>query len=82
MRPPRLPGERREPEARQQIREVPRVQSGGILLQGARRAAPGRARELVRGADSDLRLPDVQEASRSQNKVSAVQGGEVLQRGA
>jgi hypothetical protein len=78
MRPPGVPGERRGSETRLQIREVSRVQSGDLLLQGARRAAPGRAREPVRRADSYVRLPNVQEASGSQNQVSAVQGGGVL----
>jgi hypothetical protein len=79
MRPPGLPSKRCRPAGRQQIREVSRVQSGGVLLQGARRAAHGRARESVQGADSDLRLSDVQEASRRRYQVSAVQGGDVLQ---
>ena len=79
MRPPSVPGERRGPEARQQIREVSRVQSGDLLLQGPRRAAHGRARESVRRADSDLRLPEVHKAGRHRCQVSAVQGGDVLQ---
>ena len=56
---------------------VCRVQSGAVLLQGPRRATPARARELLRRADSGLRLPGVRGTGRSQ--VSPVQGGDVLQ---
>ncbi len=79
MRLPAVPGERRGPEARQQIREVSRVQSGDLLLQGPRSTAHGRAREPVLGADADLRLPEVHGAGRHRCQVSAVQGGDVLQ---
>ena len=75
-----MPGERRGPEARRKIQKVSRVQSGDLLLQGPRRAAPVRARESVRRADSGLRLPEVQEASRHRHQVSPVQGGDVLLR--
>ena len=58
---------------------MPRVQSGAVLLQGTRCAAHGRARESVQGADSDLRSPDVQEASRCRCQMSPMQGGDILQ---
>jgi hypothetical protein len=79
MRPPSLPGERRGPEGRRQIREVPRVQSGDLLLQRPLRAAHGRARESVQGADSDLRLLGLRGASVRESCVPAVQCGDVLQ---
>ena len=79
MRLPCVPGERRGPEARRKVQEVSRMQSGDLLLQGPRRAALSRAREPVRGADSDLRLPELQGAGRHRYHVSAVQGGDVLQ---
>jgi hypothetical protein len=82
MRPPRVPGARCGPEAWQQIREVSRVQSGDLLLQGSRRAAHARAREPVRGADSDLRLSGLWGACIRESQVSPVQGGDVLQQGA
>ena len=54
-----VPGERRGAEHRR-TQEVPRVQSGVVLLQGPRRLAHVRAREeSVRRADSGLRLPEV-----------------------
>jgi ribosomal protein L16/L10AE len=59
--------------------QVSRVQSGVVLQQGARRAAHARARESLRRADSDLRLPEVQGTSRRRYHVSPVQGGDVLQ---
>ena len=79
MRLPGVPGERRGPEARRKIQEVSRVQSGDLLLQGPRRAALSRARESVRGAESDLRPPELQGAGRYRYLVPAVQGGDVLQ---
>jgi hypothetical protein len=78
MRLPAMPGERRGPEAWQQICEVSRVQSGDLLLQGPRRRAPVRARGPVRGADSDLRLSEVRGVSRHRCQVSSVQSGDVL----
>jgi hypothetical protein len=78
MRLTGVPGERRGPEARREVQEVSRVQSGDILLQGPRRAALSRARESLRRADSDLRLSEVQGASRCRYHVSPVQGGDVL----
>ena len=74
-----VPGKRRGPGPRGKIQEVPRVPGGNLLLQEPRRAALSRARESVRGADSDLRLPEVQGTSRYRYHVSAVQGGDVLQ---
>ena len=56
-----------------------RVQSGTVLLHGARHAAHARAQELLQRADSDLRLPEVRGTSRCRHHVSAVQGGDVLQ---
>ena len=80
MRLAGVPGEWRRPEARREIQEVSRVQSGDLLLQGPRHAAHVRAQESVRGADSGVRLPEVREASRHRHQVSAVQGGDVLLR--
>jgi hypothetical protein len=60
----RLPGVPGEGKGRGGPAQVCRVQSGAVLLQGARRAARARARELLRRADSGLRLPEVQGASR------------------
>ena len=51
--------------------------SDAVLLQGPRRAAPARARELLQRADANLRLPGMRGAGRGQ--VPAVQGGAVLQ---
>ena len=79
MRLAGVPGERCGPEARRKVQEVSRLQSGDLLLQGPCCAALSRARESVRGADSDLRLPEVQKASRHRHQVSAMQGGDVLQ---
>ena len=79
MRLPGVPGERRGPQARRKVQEVSRVQGVNILLQEPRRAALSRARESVRGADSDLRLPELQGTGRHRYLVSAVQGGDVLQ---
>ena len=79
MRLPCVPGERRGPEARRKIQEVPRLQSGDLLLQGPCCKALSRARESVRGANSDLRPPELQGTGRHRYLVSAVQGGDVLQ---
>ena len=79
MRLSGVPGESCGPRAWREIQEVSRVQSGDLLLQGPRRAALSRARESVRGADSDLRPPELQGAGRYRYLVSAVQGGDVLQ---
>jgi hypothetical protein len=57
---------------------VCRVQSGVVLLQGPRRAALARARELLRRVNPNLRLPGVRGTGRSQ--VSPVQGVDVLQK--
>ena len=73
-----VPGERRGAEPRG-TQEVPRVQSGVVLLQRPRRTAHGRARESVRGADSGLRLPEVRKTRRRRRHMSPVQGGDVLQ---
>jgi hypothetical protein len=69
-------------EGRRGPAQVRRVQSGVVLQQGARRAAHARARELLRGADSDLQLTGVRGSSVRACHVSAVQGGDVLQQGA
>ena len=77
MRVPGVPG---QVQGRIGLAQVCRVQIGVVLLQGPRRAALARARELLRGADSALRLPGVQGASRrGPCHVSSVQGGDVLQ---
>jgi hypothetical protein len=59
--------------------QVRRVQSGVVLQQGARCAAHARARELLRGADSCLRIAGVRGASIRACHVWPVQGGDVLQ---
>ena len=76
MRVPGVPG---QGGGRGNTAQVCRVQSDPVLLQGPRRAAHARARELLRRADSGLRLPEVRGASRCRYHVSAVQGGGVLQ---
>jgi hypothetical protein len=74
----RLTGMRSQGEGRGGPAQVSRVQSGIILQQGARRAAPARIREPVRRADSDLLPPDVQGSSKSRRPESPVQDGDVL----
>jgi hypothetical protein len=66
-------------EGRGDSAQVCRVQIGAVLLQGPRRSALARTRELLRRADSALRLPGVHGASRCRHQVSPVQGGDVLQ---
>jgi hypothetical protein len=75
----RLTGVRGQGEGRGGPAQVSRVQSGAVLLQGARRTAQVRAREPVRRADSNLRPLEVQEAGRSRRQVSPMQGGDILQ---
>jgi hypothetical protein len=78
----RVPGVWGQDEGRGGPTQVRRVQSGVVLQQGARCAAHARARELLRGAHSCLRLAGVRRASIRACHVSAVQGGDVLQQGA
>jgi ankyrin repeat protein len=78
MRLASVSGECRGSDSRE-VQEMSWVQSGGVLQQGARGAALSRAREFVRRADSDLRPPEVQGASRHRYQVPPVQGGDVLQ---
>ena len=75
----RVPGVWGQGERRGGPAQVRRVQSGVVLQQGARCAAHARAQELLRGADSGLRLAGVRGASVRACHVSAVQGGDVLQ---
>jgi hypothetical protein len=68
----RLTGVRGQGQGRGGPAQVPRMQSGVVLQQGARRAAQAGARELVQRADFYLRPLDVQKASRSRRQVPPV----------
>ena len=76
----RVPGVRGQGERRRDPAQMSRVQGRVVLRQEPRHTAHGRARELLRRADSALRLPRVQ-ATRV-DQVWAVQGGDVLRRAA
>ena len=73
----RVPGVRGQGEGRDPA-QMCRVQGRVVLRQGPRHTAQARAREILRRADSDLRLPCVREAGSYQ--VRTVQGGDVLWR--
>ena len=73
----RVPGVRGECE-RQDPAQMCRVQGLAVLRQGPRRTAQARARELLRRADSGLRLLWVRETIIRQ--LREVQGGDVLRR--
>ena len=74
----RVPGVRGQGKRRRDPAQMSRVQGRVVLRQEPRHTAHGRARELLRRADSALRLPRVRETSVDQ--LPDVQGGDVLRR--
>ena len=74
----RVPGVRGQGERRRDPAQMSWVQGRAVLRQGPRHTAHGRARELLRRADSALRLSRVRETRVDQ--LPEVQGGDVLRR--